>query len=332
MLAGSRPGTSGRRPSREVDDVPVNVASFEIDRAPLRAPGASMPLLVNSRADAEATCSARGGRLCTELEWERACEGEDHHPFLTGPALDLEGCTLDLNACTSSFGVAAMGIERPEWTASDLAPELVAVGASAVVRGARFDQPIATHRCDARAALSPVSEIGAAVRCCYGGDAAGAYPPPTSHPVFAEAELGDTEVRAILATIPELRSYATDFVVHGIADGDRALARGNATRETLAGWELADGPFYWSPTPGDEVLVLSGHGGGSTVIAALYRMPDGSHVHGGSFVLEGEDAPVAISRTPPSRGELKWTACEGCGGESGVIRLDEDQVVRVLQF
>lgn len=333
VLAGSRPGTSGRRPSREADLVSVPIAAFEIDRVPLRAPGAAMPLLASSRAEAATTCSARGGRLCTELEWERACEGDEHHAFLTGPSLDIEGCTLDLLACTSPFGVSAMGIERPEWTASDLEPSLVAVGASAVVRGARFDQPVETHRCDARGALAPISEVGAGVRCCYGGAPnEAAYPATTNHAPYRAAELDTNAIRAVLATIPELSAYAGDFDPHGVEEGDRALARGNAVRDALAGWELAEGPFFWSPTAGDELLVFSGEGGGSTIIAALYRMSDGSYLHGASFVLDGELAPVAISHTPPSRSELRWTACFGCGGESGVIRLDEDQVVRVIQL
>jgi hypothetical protein len=316
--------------------VPVPIAAFEIDRVPVRPNGASMPSIAASRAEAEGICSARGGRLCTELEWERACEGDEHHDFPTasapGAGLDLEGCTLDLGACVSSFGVSAMGIERPEWTASDLEPSLVAVGASAVVRGARFDQPVASHRCDARGALAPVSEVGAAVRCCYGGDASASYPSIGSHPLFAAAELDTPALRTILAGIPEVAAFAADFQPYDAEDGDRALARGNALRDALAGWELAEGPFFWSPTAGDELLVLAGTGGGSTLIAALYRLTDGSYVHGGSFVLANEVAPIAISRTPPSRTELRWTACFDCGGESGAIRLDEDQVVRVVQF
>lgn len=333
VLAGSRPGTAGRRPAREADLVPVTIAPFEIDRVPVRAAGASMPLVAASRAEAAATCSARGGRLCSELEWERACEGEAHDPFMSGATLDLEGCSLDLGACVSSFGVSAMGIERPEWTASDLDASLVAVGASAVVRGARFDQPVASHRCDARGALAPVSDVGAAVRCCYGGDPnVGTYPTVASHPIFRAAGLEPEALRAILATVPELTAYASDFVPYGAEEGDRALARGNVLRDALAGWELAEGPFFWSPTLGDELLVFAGRGGGSTLIAALYRMTDGTYIHGGSFVLADESAPIAISRTPPSRAELRWTACFDCGGESGAIRLDEDQVVRVVQF
>lgn len=318
--------------------MPVAVPAFEIDRMPIRAEGAGLPLVVRSRDEAERVCGARGGRLCSELEWERACEGDAHQPFATGASLDLEGCTLDLGACTSEHGVAAMGIEHPEWTRSNLPESLVTIGArapeaSAVVRGARFDQDVSSHRCDMRGGLAPISEVGATVRCCYGGDPeAAVYPDVPTHAVFRDAGLDSAAVRAILATVPELATYAADFSLHDAEDGDRALARGNALRDALAGWELATGPFFWSPMAGDELLVFSGHGGGSTVIAALYRMADGTYVHGGSFVLANEDAPVAISRTPPSRSELHWTACFGCGGEGGTIRIDEESVVRVVAF
>lgn len=334
VLAGSRPGTVGRRPHREADLVPVEVPAFEIDRRPL-VDARGIPLVARSVAEATTACESRGARLCDELEWERACEGDEHFAFPTGAEMDLEACTMDLGSCTTPFGVVAPGVEEAEWTASSIDPVRAGAApeATVVVRGSRFDGPLPSHRCDARAALAPVSDIGAAVRCCHGPAPALAYPELGTHAMFRDApELGSAELRTILATIPELEPYAADFVLHGTEDGLRALGRGDATVASLAGWELASGAFRWSPSGGDELLVFSGHGGGSSILVALYPVFGGGYVHGASFVLRGEDAPFAVSRTPPSRAELHWTACFGCGGEGGLVRIDEDSVVRMTQF
>jgi hypothetical protein len=96
-------------------------------------------------------------------------------------------------------------------------------------------------------------------------------------------------------------------------------------------WELAPGPFAWSPSTGEEVWVMAGSSGESALIAALYPMPDGSFRHAASFVLADETAPIAVLRTRGSRGELLWSACWGCAGESGAIRFDETARVVVVQ-
>jgi hypothetical protein len=329
---GSVPGTPFRRPSREADRVVVALPGFTIDRRPYPNDPTLAPLLVSSRAEAEALCAERDGRLCTELEWERACGGPEAAAYPTGATLDLDACMRDPARCASGFGVVAMGIERPEWTASNVTTRL---GERAVLRGARSDQAADFHRCAARTEqpaasapdLPPVQP--AAFHCCHGPAPDVAYPAPEMHRQFVDVTMALDELRAALRSVPELAPWADDFEPYDAEDGDRALARGNATRGALQGWELASGPFRWSPAVGDEALVVSGRSGEDTLIAVLYPRPDQGFWHGGSFVLENEIAPIAISRTPPSREELLWTACQGCGAESGAIRLGEDGVIRV---
>jgi hypothetical protein len=152
---------------------------------------------------------------------------------------------------------------------------------------------------------------------------------PETHRQFVDVTMALDELRSALRSVPELAPWADGFEPYDATDGDRALARGNATRGALQGWELANGPFRWSPAQGDEALVVAGRSGEDTLIAVLYPRPGEGYWHGGSFVLEHERAPIAITRTPPSREELLWTACQGCGGESGAIRLGEDGVIRI---
>ena len=55
------------------------------------ARGAS-PIVMVDAHEAEAWCSAHAKRLCTEYEWESACEGPDLRPFIAGYASDSVTC------------------------------------------------------------------------------------------------------------------------------------------------------------------------------------------------------------------------------------------------
>ena len=50
------------------------------------------PAVMMRFVDAEATCSSVGKRLCTEIEWELACEGPAATPWPYGAALEPETC------------------------------------------------------------------------------------------------------------------------------------------------------------------------------------------------------------------------------------------------
>jgi formylglycine-generating enzyme required for sulfatase activity len=50
------------------------------------------PIVMATATEAEAWCGARGKRLCTEYEWESACEGDDLLPYSYGVAQDDAAC------------------------------------------------------------------------------------------------------------------------------------------------------------------------------------------------------------------------------------------------
>ena len=56
--------------------------------------GAHPPWMV-SWFDAQATCAAKGKRLCGESEWVMACEGPDKTPFPYGWDRDQSACNID---------------------------------------------------------------------------------------------------------------------------------------------------------------------------------------------------------------------------------------------
>lgn len=333
LKVGSRPGVPHRRPSVEADLTPLALPAFDIDRLPYPNDPDREPQLAATRAEAAQLCEARGRRLCDELEWERACRGDGDDEFATGDALDLEACVADPTACPSELGVLDLGIRAPEWTASDADERLARLERTAVVRGGRPDSSLASHRCGARHVKNPAGGGRAlAFRCCGGEAPSVSYPDVGVRRLWRDLEdVGAERWREILASVPELAPYAQDFVPYGETAALRALARGGASEEDMQ-WELTRHPFAWSPSTGEEVWIVSGRGGDVSLLAALYTHPDGSFSHAASFfVREEEPPPFAVLRTRASRGELLWSTCWGCAGESGVVRFAEDATIVIAQ-
>jgi hypothetical protein len=329
LRAGSLPGTLERRPSVEADLIGVEIPAFSIDRLPYPNDPARPPMLVQSRREAAAVCEREGRRLCGELEWERACKGDGASDFATGDTLDIARCGNDPNACASPFGVLELGIRSLEWTASDAAEPLARLDRTVVVRGALASDPMSQHRCASRQARAP--EGGPlAFRCCGGPANEIAYPDVGTRRIFRALEIDDARAREILASVPELSTYAPNFRVYGIEHALAALARGGATQENMT-WELAPGPFAWSPSVGEEVFILAGSSGDAALIAAIYPLADGTFLHAASFVFADEAAPLAILRSRGSRRELLWSACWGCSGEGGAVRFDESSRIVIAQ-
>lgn len=52
----------------------------------------ALPIVMKSGVDAEAYCAARGKRLCSEREWETACEGPELRPWVYGWTADGKTC------------------------------------------------------------------------------------------------------------------------------------------------------------------------------------------------------------------------------------------------
>jgi hypothetical protein len=327
---GSRPGSSGRDPRREADLVSVDLPSFTIDRLPYPNDPAERPRTGVSRDEASALCAADGKRLCTELEWERACKADTELDYPGGHE-DLETCMLDSAACASPFDVLSLGVEVFEWTASDVTRGLGSARYSAVVRGGRASDPVAEHRCGARHALDPAAgDRDTGFRCCGGPTSDVAYPDEGGRRAFRDREIEVTELRRVLATVPELARFASDFSLFTPEDVDRALAKGSVTREQVS-WTLVTHVLVWSPEHGEEAWVVAGAGGGSSLVAILHPLPDGTFVHGSSFVLAGEPEPIALAWDIGQRRQILWSASWNTPFEGGVIEARDDHRIVIVQ-
>jgi hypothetical protein len=327
--AGSLPGDRGRDPAIEPPLAPVELTPFDIDRLPYpNEPG--RPALVGvSRAKASSLCEARGRRLCTELEWERACKGDDGSSWASGASWS-RACEGDPLGCASGSGVLGLGALR-EWTASDVAA-VEGVAAGGAVRGADRGASAFDRRCAHRASVNPKSEpddVG--FRCCGGApNAATIEPPPPVVTPFEPAKLGTDELATLLATSAPLRKLGSKLELF---DADTApktvLERGKLTE--ARGYELTTSPLVWRPVRGEELVVVAGRAGGDAFIVALYRLPEERYRIASSLVLHGDRGPIVLGydRSAPRR--LEWATCWTCPGESGRVALRDDGRVVITQ-
>lgn len=115
---------------------------FCIDRDEQRLAGVAedpRPSHDVSYAEAKRTCEARGARLCTQSEWQFACEGEEMRPYPYGFVRDASTCNIDHfelgrpgaglkdlrtatganPRCTSPFGVRDLAGNLEEWVTRD---------------------------------------------------------------------------------------------------------------------------------------------------------------------------------------------------------------------
>jgi hypothetical protein len=321
--SGTEPGRFARDPALEPRLTRSALGRFEIDTE-LYPGGGQAPLLGVSRERAAEHCTERGGRLCTELEWERACKGPDSRPFASGAELD-RACTLP-PGCSSGFGVWALGSTR-EWTASDTPgnPE-----AQAVVRGAGPAAAQDQHRCAHREAAEPKPTADIGFRCCYGATNGARVVLPRLGTTFAKLDLPLPELARLLAADP-----ATAGLVRGLryfeepGASQAVLAKGKGDRQ---GFHLTASPLAWNPAPGVELLVVAARSGEATSFVAVFdALGDGSRRLSSSFIMQDEPGPVALAYNGYIRPRVHFSTCWGCSGETGkILYRDPDRSV-ILQ-
>lgn len=128
LVVGTAPNTYPRRPDRELAGEQVVLHGFYIDKLPYPNEEGAIPTTNVSHAEALALCEKQGKRLCTELEWERACKGPSQHTFEYGDVYREDICGTGtpvvprpsgINVgCQSDFGAQDMHGGVFEWTDS----------------------------------------------------------------------------------------------------------------------------------------------------------------------------------------------------------------------
>lgn len=323
---GSTPGDEGRAPSIEPALVDTKLGAFAIDALPYPNDPARAPELVSSQGDAERLCAERGERLCTEVEWERACKGPEGARYATGATWD-PGCEKTPSRCSSGFGPRAMGFLR-EWT-----DDKASFGSreGAVIRGG----PGVARRCAARATSVTKGMPGQmAFRCCHGDRNTATVPEIEAKPAFRRTEMEPGELARIFAELPELKRISEGVKFYDDSDVKAVVARAGGKDDTnrAEGISFATAPILWSPELGVELLVASGRSKKTGFVVALWPLPQGKYRFASSFLFLDDPSPVVLAWEPSHRRELRWTTCWGCAGEQGAVSLRDDGRAVIVQF
>lgn len=327
LRSGSTPGDPGRVPELEPKNQDVELGPFGIDRLPYPNDPALPPLLGKGRDEARRLCAERGARLCTDLEWERACKGPKQDEYPSGVMWD-PSCTAGAKSCASGFDVLGLGTTAAEWVANDVVTD---DKRRALVRGAAKGAAALEHRCAARHptdASTASEEIG--FRCCHGAPNAAAIPEAKQGPIFTKAKLTAEELEQLLAASPESKALAKDIKFFRDPDGaNTVVSRGPGDKK---GFDFTVAPLLWNPAPGAELLLVAARSGESTsFVAAFHVLPGGKYRLASTFTLQGEPGPVALAYSPDIKPRVHFSTCWGCPGETGKALFRRPETVVIVQ-
>ncbi|HEX6274320.1 MAG TPA: SUMF1/EgtB/PvdO family nonheme iron enzyme [Polyangiaceae bacterium] len=326
--AGSEPGDPGRMPDAEPRLQEVELGGYEVDRLPYPNDPTKPPLVNVGRDEAERLCTERGQRLCTELEWERACKGPANDRYPTGRDWDAS-CANDLLACATGYGALGMGTRLREWTRS----ELPGAGGKtlAVVRGAAASDKPEAHRCAARTNLAPETQSDTlGFRCCAGAPNARKLPEPQPGVAYRKHALGADKLAALLKDDPTTQGLVKDLKLFREPESaETVVSRGPGDRK---GFSFTVSPLLWNPVAGAEFLVVSARSGENTsFVVAFYALGDERYRLAASFMMKNEPGPVALAYTDDIRPRLHFSSCWGCPGETGKILFRRPERVAIVQ-
>lgn len=331
FAAGSTPGDRGRDPTLEPALLQIELGGYSIDKYLYPNDPQKPPVTGVTRTRAAEMCQDAGGRLCTELEWERACKGPEGSAWAGSATWDA-ACAKAPATCVSGYGALGMGSALREWTASDVAP-IENVPKAAAVRGAKGDAAGPDHRCAHRAGVDATSsgdDLG--FRCCHGAPNAASIPAPQFQQTFRKAEISPAQVADMIASVPELKELSREITYYKEPDDvNLVLSRGDAGVNTVPNTSFTTQPILWSPVAGEEILVVAARAQKSSFIVAFYRLPGDRYRIASSLLLKDERGPIVFGENGYNRKRIPWGLCWDCRGESGFVSYRDDNRVVITQ-
>jgi sulfatase modifying factor 1 len=128
LVAGTPEGRVPRIADQEMPGQQLVLHGFFIDQFAYPNEEGAIPRTAVTQGEAEALCVEQGKRLCSELEWERACKGPENATYEYGDRYRADVCSTGRaprmlpngyrQGCRSEFGVRDMHGGVWEWTAS----------------------------------------------------------------------------------------------------------------------------------------------------------------------------------------------------------------------
>lgn len=177
LVVGTPRDKRPRRPDRELPGEQLMLEGFYVDQLAYPNEEGAIPVTNVTRDEAALLCRERAKRLCTELEWERACKGPDNRSFEYGETYREGTCETGrpaqlrpggyLVGCQSDFGVRDMHGGPFEWTQSSFGRGLSA--GEATLRGGNGKEGEVIGRCANAEPMDPGTKSGTiGFRCCEG--------------------------------------------------------------------------------------------------------------------------------------------------------------------
>jgi formylglycine-generating enzyme required for sulfatase activity len=328
--AGTLPGAEGRHPQLEQLLATVELGPFSIDRLPFPNDPKVAPLTNVTRAEAAARCSERAARLCTELEWERACKGPRNDSYSTGARFE-GNCSASAAECASGFDVLGLGTTLREWTASNAISATVGVSKGAAIRGAAATSPATDHRCARRDIIKETeraSDLG--FRCCHGPPNAARVEEPELRAVFERPTFDSNKMATLLEGHPKTKLLAKEWTFFREPDAaETVVSRGPGDRQGL---RFTVAPLLWSPVAGTRFLLITGRSGKDTsAVLAFHVIRDGDYRLAASFIMRNEPGPVALAYHESIRPRLFFSTCWKCPGETGRLLYRDPDAVAIVQ-
>lgn len=250
LVAGTPPDAFPRVADEEIPGEQLILHGFYMDVFPYPNEEGAIPLTNVTHSQAQALCDEQGKRLCTELEWERACKGPDNHVHEYGEAYKPERCGTGaapsmrpnglLVGCRSEFGVRDMHGGVWEWTDSHWGRgserELY------TIRGGNSVNGELVGRCANGAARAADDKLGSlGFRCCAG--------PKNESEVVLEVTRGE-------------KLDAKEAPSKALASELMALLPEEAKTEIGAGASFRfEREWIWRPIGNEELHVLGGCSG-----------------------------------------------------------------------
>ncbi len=254
FVAGTPVDRIPRIADQEMPGVLVVMHGYYIDVYPdPNEPGAIQTATL-TRDEARKRCEAQSKRLCSELEWERACKGPDSTTYEYGDRFRAEVCASGASgvlvpagsrvACQSAFGAHDMHGGAFEWTDSPWGRGNPRALAS--VRGGAASPGDVVGRCANAAARNPDSkraDIG--FRCCAGDR--------------NDAEVAVEIARAANPFVPLLPNPELAQTLERLLPDDIAAQLPDSGPNAFH----VDRLWRWYPIGNEEVLIGAGCGRGS---------------------------------------------------------------------
>ncbi len=210
LLLGHACGAVPRVTDEELSGTFVDMGEFSIDQHPYPNDPQKPIKTGVTRQEAEDLCKAAGKRLCSEVEWERACKGASNSTFEYSGSYDKKACE-DLTSglpgqrskCVSGFGVKDMHGLAFEWTSSTWGRGQSGL---ATVRGYKGSSNVVRERCASGQGREPMrASADTGFRCCGGPQNPYAVDLPISRqPVLTEdARVDGDLITDLLRAMPQ---------------------------------------------------------------------------------------------------------------------------------